>query len=73
MQAKSHFAELGMSSSHVAKPKAEESKGMTTYPDQHLDQIQFFKPLVLTLKMPVIVWKEEDDRLTHMINTMKSE
>ena len=37
MQAKSHFAELGMSSSQAPKQKGEENKSLQPYPDQHLD------------------------------------
>ena len=72
MQAKSHFAELGMSSSQAPKQKGEENKSLQPYPDQHLDQITFMEPIIINLKLPESVWKAEDDRLQKMITTMQN-
>ena len=69
-QAKGHFAEFGISSQNPQvitaanrqrKEKAEKDN-ITSYPDQHLDQICFPKALVVKFCRPVIEWKKDDDK-----------
>ena len=67
-QAKGHFAEFGISSQNPAvmqsvhrnmKEKQEKST-VTTYPEQHVDQIIFPTVLVVAFTRPIEEWKKGD-------------
>jgi len=71
LQAKSHFAELGMSNSSSIAVKKEEPKALQQYPDQHLDQIEFREPISISLTM--VDWTQDDKRLSSIYEILTRE